>query len=599
MEKTKLENLRFIKSIFYGVDKTKNGKDISDYDKYFPWNNINYSGKIDYELDNGKRYEVFRDFKKKNPVIYNSNKQEISLDYNIDKTKGIDFIYEQIKIDEDTFKNTVIVGQNDIKINKSAQNGLIQKISNIVSSGDENISYKRTLDKINKLQIEQIGTDRTKEKPINIVNEKIEKLKNSKSKLEGYKDFVQENDSEVQKIQDKIDNEEVKLSLYRVIKESNEKSNIKNSEIEVIKKIRDEDLEKIEELDDKVDKTVKENLKNEKKSSVLAIISIFVLIVLFVICYLLKLNKVILIILASIAGLVLILDIIDRIIFNRKKKSKLQELESLEKKINQEINILKNNIRARQSEIDLKQQEIKQAENEINRLVMNSFEDKLDSDFIENAFELSEDVLESQILDKNDKINNLKIEKGAKQNQKELMQEEVNELSKVQEELDRLEEEKKDLISLNNSYNIAKEALENAYENIRSSLSPEFTSKLCEIASKVSSGKYNEVSFVDTDGLIIGTSDGRFVPVERLSQGTIDQMYLGLRLASIDTISKEKMPIILDETFAFFDDDRLKNILEFLSNNYDRQIIIFTCSKRETETLDKLNIDYNYIELEK
>ena len=161
--------LSFIKSIFYGVDKTKNGKDISDYDKYFPWNNINYSGKIDYELDNGKRYEVFRDFKKKNPVIYNSNKQEISLDYNIDKTKGIDFIYEQIKIDEDTFKNTVIVGQNDIKINKSAQNGLIQKISNIVSSGDENISYKRTLDKINKLQIEQIGTDRTKEKPINIV----------------------------------------------------------------------------------------------------------------------------------------------------------------------------------------------------------------------------------------------------------------------------------------------------------------------------------------------------------------------------------------------------------------------------------------------
>ena len=76
-------------------------------------------------------------------------------------------------------------------------------------------------------------------------------------------------------------------------------------------------------------------------------------------------------------------------------------------------------------------------------------------------------------------------------------------------------------------------------------------------------------------------------------------MYLGLRLASIDTISKEEMPIILDETFAFFDDDRLKNILNFLSKEYDdKQIIIFTCSKREIEALNKLNIEYNYISLE-
>ena len=591
--------LNFITSIFYGASKLKNGKNISDYDKYLPWNNIDYSGKIDYELDNGNKYEVFRNFKKKNPVIYNETKQDISLDYQIDKSKGIDFIYDQINLDEDTFKNTIIVGQNDIKVSKTAQNGIIQKISNLVSSGNENISYKRTLDKINKLQLEEVGTDRTREKPINLVNDKIEKLKASRGRLDGYKDFVKENDTEVQKIQDRIENEEVKLSLYRVIKENNEKSNIKKSEIEVIKNIRDEDLGKIEELDDKIDKDAKENLKKEKKSSVLAIISILVLIVLAIVLFLLKFNKIISFALAGVAGLILVLDIIDRIVFNKKKKSKIKELEDLEKKIEQEITILRNNIRSRQSEIDLKQQEIKQAESEVNRLVMNKFENKLDSDFIENAFELSDEVLTSQIADKNDKINNLKIEKGAKQNQKESMQEEINELSKVQEELDRLEEEKRDLISLNNSYNIAKEGLENAYETIRNSLSPEFTNKLCEIASKVSNGKYKEVSFVDTDGLIVETEDGRFVPVELLSQGTIDQMYLGLRLASIDTISKETMPIILDETFAFFDDDRLKNILEFINNNYDRQVIIFTCSRREIETLKALNIDYNYIELEK
>ena len=591
--------LNFIKSIFYGASKLKNGKSISDFEKYEPWKKEEYSGKISYKLDNGEFYEVFRDFRKKNPVIYNSNKQDISLNYSIDKNKGIDYIYEQINLDEDTFKNTIIVEQNSIKISKTAQNGMIQKISNIVSSGDEAISYKKTLDKINKLQLEQVGTDRTKERPINIVNNKIEKLRISKNKLYNYKNNIEDNEIEIKEIQNKINNEEIKLSLYRVIRESNEKRKIKNSEIEVIKNIIDNYLNKIEELDNKIDKSAKINLKNEKKSSSVAIIAILFLIIFSVIFFAIKLNKIIPVILIIFSFLIFILENINKILFNKKKNKKIEELENLQKDIEHEINILKDNIRFHQNEIDYKQEEIKLAENELNRLVMNSFEDKLDSDFIENAFELNDDVLESKINEKNDKINNLKIEKMAKKNQKELMEGDINEIAKVQEELDRLEIEKKELLSLNNSFNIAKECLESAYENVRSSLSPKFIYKLSEIASVVSNGKYNEINFTDVDGLIVEIEDGRCLPVERLSQGTIDQMYLGLRLASIDTISKEKIPIILDETFAFFDDDRLENILNFINNNYsDRQIIIFTCSKREIEILNKLNIEYNYVDLE-
>ena len=578
--------LNFIKSIFYGANKLKNGKDISDFEKYEPWKKEEYSGKISYNLDNGEFYEVFRDFRKKNPVIYNSNKQDISLNYSIDKNKGIDYIYEQINLDEDTFKNTIIVEQNSIKINKNAQNGMIQKISNIVSSGDETISYKRTLERINKLQLELVGTDRTKERPINIVNNKIEKLKISKNKLYNYKNNIEDNEIEIKEIQNKINNEEIKLSLYRVIRESNEKRKIKNSEIEVIKNIIDNYLNKIEELDNKIDKSAKINLKNEKKSSSVAIILILFLIIFSVIFFAIKLNKIIPIILIIFSFLICIGEIMNKILFNKKKNKKIEELENLQKDIEHEINILKDNIRFHQNEINDKQEEIKLAENELNRLVMNSFEDKLDSDFIENAFELNDDVLESKICEKNDKINNLKIEKIAKQNQKNFMEEDINEIAKVQEELDRLEIEKKELLSLNNSFNIAKECLESAYENVRSSLSPKFIYKLSEIASVVSNGKYNEINFTDVDGLIVEIEDGRCLPVERLSQGTIDQMYLGLRLASIDTISKEKMPIILDETFAFFDDDRLENILKFINDNYsDRQIIIFTCSKREIEIM--------------
>ena len=60
------------------------------------------------------------------------------------------------------------------------------------------------------------------------------------------------------------------------------------------------------------------------------------------------------------------------------------------------------------------------------------------------------------------------------------------------------------------------------------------------------------------------------------------------------------MPIILDEEFAYFDNERLANILKYIRNNFENnQIIIFTCSDREKNVLDNLNIDYNLINLEK
>ena len=70
--------LKFIAGMFYGISKNKNGKEISDFEQFEPWQELEFSGKINYELDNGKNYEVFRDFRKKNPKIYNENSEDIS-----------------------------------------------------------------------------------------------------------------------------------------------------------------------------------------------------------------------------------------------------------------------------------------------------------------------------------------------------------------------------------------------------------------------------------------------------------------------------------------------------------------------------------------
>ena len=58
------------------------------------------------------------------------------------------------------------------------------------------------------------------------------------------------------------------------------------------------------------------------------------------------------------------------------------------------------------------------------------------------------------------------------------------------------------------------------------------------------------------------------------------------------------MPIILDEVFAYYDEERLKNILKYINDNYsDKQIIILTCTNREKNILDNLKIEYNMVNI--
>ena len=133
---------------------------------------------------------------------------------------------------------------------------------------------------------------------------------------------------------------------------------------------------------------------------------------------------------------------------------------------------------------------------------------------------------------------------------------------------------------------------------MKEEITPKFTKNLSNIVSKISSKKYNKIRFIDGQGLIVELDNGEYINANKLSIGTIDQLYLSLRLSAMQEITQEKMPVILDEVFAYYDNERLENILKYLNENYkENQIIIFTCSNREKEILDKNEIKYNYINL--
>ena len=105
--------LKFISSMFFGTSKTKSGKFMPDYERFKPWKEGEYSGKLSYSLDSGENFEVYREFKKKSPTIYNEKKEDVTSKFGTDKSKESTFFTEQTGITEDNFFATCMAEQEN------------------------------------------------------------------------------------------------------------------------------------------------------------------------------------------------------------------------------------------------------------------------------------------------------------------------------------------------------------------------------------------------------------------------------------------------------------------------------------------------------
>ena len=195
-------------------------------------------------------------------------------------------------------------------------------------------------------------------------------------------------------------------------------------------------------------------------------------------------------------------------------------------------------------------------------------------------------------------LNAIRLRENTLSVEKDNIHKNLEELVKKDERLQYLYEQRLDLKKLANCINLAQIGLEEAYTIMKNTITPKFTNELTNIIKNITNDKYKKVKFNDEDGLTVELNNGEYINCNRLSIGAIDQMYLALRISILNEISKETMPIVLDESFAFYDAKRLENILKYISNEYyDRQIIILTCANREIDLLNNLNIQYNLITL--
>lgn len=615
--------LNFIVNSFYGISKNKKGKEYSDVEKYTPWLGEEFSGKLEYELNNKNKYEIYRDFKKKNPKIFNENMEDISKEFNIDKSKGNEFFYEQTKVDEELFLSTVVVGQQEVKLGKQEQNILVQKIANLVGTGDDNVSYKRAIDRINRRLLDEIGTQRSREKPINIINKKIEDLEQKKQELEKYEDIKYEIEENKNKLEEEISDLNNKNNLLKEIKIINEKEKIEKEKIKIKENIKKENIEKIKLIKEKINKIKNENknifeinnekTKNNKKinneknklNKKIIIVFIFLLIINFLQFIFIK-NKLINYIFLLTVPMTLIYFIISKNKLNKKikKQENIDEnnLKNIEK-INLEINNLNNEINLLEKNNNNLEKEINNLKSNLN-LKINLEKEKIKNKYL-NKIEKSEIInfinlenINYEIEKLQNEINNKKIRSHTLELDQKNIEPKLDNLSKIEEELVNNNERMSTLNKLNLSFELAKEILAESYEEMRNTVTPKFTQELSKNISEITEKKYSKIMFNDEQGLIVELESGNYVPASKLSIGTIDQLYLSLRLSMIDELSEENLPIILDEAFAYYDTERLTNILKYLDEKYKtHQIILFTCTNREKEILEKIKVPYNLIDL--
>lgn len=599
--------MNFIKNTLYGISKNKKGKEISDYDKYKPWGKEEFSGKLEYTLDNNEKYEIYRDFNKKNPKIYNENSEDISKEFNINKKTGNEFFYEQTKVDEELFLSTVGMLQSEIKLEKNNQNILVQKLANLASTGDDNVSYKRAIERINRRQLDEIGTDRSKEKPINLLKKQIQDLEINKINLEQYQNKKYEIKENEKKLLNDLNNLKNENNYYNEIKLLIENKKIEKEKINIKENINKENNEKInllkKEIEEKNKKINIEKNKNNLKSKnkinkKIKIYFLFLIIINIILLFILK-NKFKYIILISIP----IYLIISLIIKNKTNKK-------IRNNINQEINEKINEIKIKENEINLIKINNEKLENEIKKL-NNEFNLKNNLELEKIKIKYKNLINENKMSEKNNyeninlklgliqsKINDTQIEIHKLKLEKESVEPRLDKLAQIEEQLNNNYEKLNNLNNLNDSMEYAKNILEKSFEKMKNSVTPKFTNNLSETISQIFNNKYSKVKFNEENGLIVELENGDYVPADRLSIGTIDQLYLSLRISMIDELSEEKLPLFLDESFAYYDNNRLENALKYITNNLEsRQTLIFTCANREKEILDKMGITYNYIEI--
>ncbi|MFA9424451.1 MAG: ATP-binding protein, partial [Sedimentibacter sp.] len=148
---------------------------------------------------------------------------------------------------------------------------------------------------------------------------------------------------------------------------------------------------------------------------------------------------------------------------------------------------------------------------------------------------------------------------------------------------------------------IATEKITKISDSIKGNFMPLLKRSISDNFSYLTRGKYSEVEIDEDMNITVLERENKIrkIELDSLSGGTLDQLYLSLRIALSNILSGNKeIPLIFDDSFVQYDTKRLNKSIEMLANESERrQVILFTCQEREAESAKNMNVKFNYIKL--
>ena len=148
-----------------------------------------------------------------------------------------------------------------------------------------------------------------------------------------------------------------------------------------------------------------------------------------------------------------------------------------------------------------------------------------------------------------------------------------------------LDEVQRRIYSLEQTYSAleyAENALSAAKQELQRRFAPRITKRAQALFTKLTNGRYNRLTLGEDLSVQAGAQGEDTLRSQQWrSDGTIDQLYLALRLAVAQELTPEA-PLILDDALVRFDDVRLATALQILRQESDtKQVLLFTCQGRE------------------
>jgi hypothetical protein len=140
-------------------------------------------------------------------------------------------------------------------------------------------------------------------------------------------------------------------------------------------------------------------------------------------------------------------------------------------------------------------------------------------------------------------------------------------------------------------YELTLSALESAEAATMKKATAFLEQRMATDVGHITAGRYDRVQVLDELQINLWSPErGDWVPVAALSQGTIDQVYLAARIELVRLVTQDRQPpLVFDDPFVTYDDDRATRALEMLRGvATDHQILYLTTSDRYDAVADKV-----------